>query len=299
MTLSIVSSKPCVGTLIDSLLKQSSICDKTITKSGWCIREALLHITSFDEEDRWYDILRRHGAPSLYDTGPSCREEDTIQDMKRPITCFQSLCRIVAGQQLAGAAAQAVWNRMLHVTQPTLTPATVLALEESGLVDNFQKPIGLSMTKARSIVDLAKKFQEGTLSETFLQSALDDDIRDALLKVHGIGPWSCDMFLLFHLERPDVMPLGDLGVRKGMAKHFSIRGSGKMGVICPKKDYNKLMDLTRPFQPYRSVFSFYMWRVADDTNRQHPSATSPLNQNIQRSPNVVTPDEPRKRLKKL
>jgi DNA-3-methyladenine glycosylase II len=294
-TPSTLSSTRSVGEFIDNLLKQSHIYERTITKSGWCLREALLHIASSDTE-RWYPILSHHGAPSLYHSIPSCRHEDAIQDMKRPLTCFESLCRIVAGQQLAGAAAQAVWNRLLLVTEPTLTPSKVLALNALGLVDNLQKPVGLSMNKARSIVGLAKKFDDGTLSDVFLQGASDDDIRNTLLTVRGIGPWSCDMFLLFHLERPDVMPFGDLGVRKGMAKHFSIRGSGKMGALCHKKDYDKMMDLVRPFQPYRSLFSFYMWRVAD-ANEGDSSAAYSRDKDIQKTSQFVTSDKPKKRLK--
>jgi DNA-3-methyladenine glycosylase II len=112
-------------------------------------------------------------------------------------------------------------------------------------------------------VDLAEKFEAGILNDAFLQTASEHDVREALLQVKGIGPWSCDMFLLFYLERPDVMPLGDLGVRKGIAKHFGVRGSGKQGSLCPKKDVDKMNDAVKAYAPYRSLLSFYMWKVVD------------------------------------
>jgi 3-methyladenine DNA glycosylase/8-oxoguanine DNA glycosylase len=184
--------------------------------------------------------------------------------MKAPSTAFQSLCRIVAGQQLAGAAAQAVWKRLLETTHENLTPTTILFLvENEGLVDRLQKPAGLSLAKAKSIVDLAQHFLRGDLSDEFLSSSPESSIREALLKVKGLGPWSCDMFLMFALEKSNVLPVGDLGVRKGLSRHFSLRGSAKQGSLCPKKDLHLIQTTAKVFEPYQSLLSFYMWKAAD------------------------------------
>jgi DNA-3-methyladenine glycosylase II len=103
----------------------------------------------------------------------------------------------------------------------------------------------------------------GRLSDDFLTTADDDDVRDALLAIKGIGPWSCDMFMMFYLERSNVLPLGDLGVRKGIAKHFALRGKGKGGSLCPKNDAELIQKAFQPYRPYQSLASYYMWRVAD------------------------------------
>ena len=134
--------------------------------------------------------------------------------------------------------------------------------------------MGITKNKAKALQDLAIHFQDGRLSEEFLRqthaaresdsscSSSGDDtnaIRQALLNVRGIGEWSCDMFLLFTLEHGDVLPLGDLGVRKGMQKHFFPRSAS----LCAKKDKAKIHERLDPFRPYRSLVSYYMWRVAD------------------------------------
>lgn len=248
---------------LDNLLQDAGI-QNTTTKGGWCLREGLVHVVTANNH-ALQQIVLHCGPPRVYQLSPqTCRhEDDAIQNMTNPTTCFESLCRIVSGQQLAGAAAQTVWKRLLETTKQQLTPTAVLELAQQSLVDRLQKPAGLSGAKARSIVDLAEKFEAGILNDSFLQTASEHDIREALLKVKGIGPWSCDMFLLFYLERPDIMPLGDLGVRKGIAKHFGLRGSGKKGSLCPKKDIDKMNDAVKAYAPYRSLLSFYMWKVVD------------------------------------
>ena len=89
------------------------------------------------------------------------------------------------------------------------------------------------------------------------------ELREKLMAIKGIGPWSCDMYLLFQLKKPDVLPLGDLGVRAGAKRFFNVSGHGKNGALDQKKDAATLEALFAPFAPYRSLASYYMWRVAD------------------------------------
>jgi 3-methyladenine DNA glycosylase/8-oxoguanine DNA glycosylase len=206
----------------------------------------------------------------------TCRHEHPDPQADQPQNCFQSLCRIVAGQQLAGAAARTVWLRLLDVTGCNLNPNTILELASKGFEEHLQKPAGLSKAKARSIMALAEAFQAGelrdmsitddhtsSLSEAFLTTAEDDKVRKALLSIKGIGPWSCDMFMMFYLERPNVLPVGDLGVRKGIAKLFQLRGKGKQSSLCPKKDAELIDKTLAVYKPYSSLVSYYMWKVAD------------------------------------
>jgi DNA-3-methyladenine glycosylase II len=270
--------------LVTNLLKEAGIKDTT-TKGRWCLHEGLSHVISVNDQSL-RPIVLRSGPPRVYES-IKCRHQDAVQSMTNPKSCFESLCRIVAGQQLAGAAAQAVWQRLLETSQQTLTPRTVMELAQQGLTEKLQKPAGLSGAKARSILDLAEKFEAGILSDAFLETAAEHQVREALLKVRGIGPWSCDMFLLFYLERPDVMPLGDLGVRKGIAKHFGLRGTGKHGTLCQKNDLEKMNEAAKPYAPYRSLLSFYMWKVADTKDVYADSKQSA----VTAAPRIATPEK--------
>jgi 3-methyladenine DNA glycosylase/8-oxoguanine DNA glycosylase len=273
----------------------------SITKSGWCLREGLTHIMTVDN-GRMMSIVRQYGLPMMYEltttttttiSRPSshkqiCRHENSTSNddddenldqlKKQPQNCFQSLCRIVAGQQLAGAAAKTVWNRLQQTTEYDLTPRKVLQLASEGMEQYLQKPAGLSKAKAVSIVALAKAFEDPSngdeddhgqnhgvhiLSDTFLTTAEDAVVREALLRIKGIGPWSCDMFMMFYLERPNILPTGDLGVRKGLAKFFQLRGKAKGGSLCPKNDLLLMEKTLQPYRPYQSLVAYYMWKVAD------------------------------------
>jgi 3-methyladenine DNA glycosylase/8-oxoguanine DNA glycosylase len=255
-----------VTDIVEKALLNAGI-SQTRTKGGWCLKEGLLHICLVDG-GRLLPLVEQHGPPTYYHSLKHCRHENSAtENMKAPSTAFQSLCRIVAGQQLAGAAAQAVWKRLLETTQDNLTPTTILSLvENEGLVDRLQKPAGLSLAKAKSIVDLAQHFVRGDLSEeSFLlsSSSSESSVRESLLQVKGLGPWSCDMFLMFTLEKSNILPVGDLGVRKGLSRHFSLRGSAKQGSLCPKKDLHLIQTTAQAFEPYQSLLSFYMWKAAD------------------------------------
>ena len=251
----------------------------TTTKSGWCLREGLTHVLSVDN-GRLVPVVQQHGIPLLYgellgERVKTCRHENPDGQSDRPQNCFQSLCRIVGGQQLAGAAARTIWLRLLDITDRNLTPDAVLDLASKGWEEHLQKPAKLSKAKARSIIALAEAFKAGEnrdscdkdspsgLSEEFLTTAEDDKVREALLAIRGIGPWSCDMLMMFYLERSNILPLGDLGVRKGIAKLFQLRGKGKNGSLCQKKDAELIEKTLAVYQPYTSLVSYYMWKVAD------------------------------------
>lgn len=260
------SSTVNVDEMVQQIIQDADI-SSTTCKAGWCLREGLVHVASVDN-GRLLPLIASQGPPSFYHSLKSCRHEPT-DNIKAHENCFQSLCRIIAGQQLAGKAAEAIFKRLLATTQHNLTPITVISLVgENGkdLETVLQKPSGLSRAKARSIHDLSQRFVGGELSEDFLTNpkSTDVDIREALLAVKGIGPWTCDMFIMFHLEQPDIFPFGDLGVRKGVAKIFNIKnGKGVKGSLCQKKDLERATALIEPYRPYQSLLTYYMWRAAD------------------------------------
>lgn len=231
------------------------------TKAGWCLRQGLYELYQADD-GLLAPLIDQHGVPGFYsvceEQRKTCRH-DATQDIKDPSTCFQSLCRIVAGQSVSGSSAQAAWKRLLQTTKDELTHETVLKLvQKRGLEGGLQKPVGLTRSKAASILDIATHFDSGTLSEDFFASADEEKVREALLSVKGLGPWSCDIFLMFYLERPNVLPLGDLGVRKGITKVFQLPCA-----VNNKSDYSKVRQRLQPYEPYQSLLTYYMWRAAD------------------------------------
>lgn len=257
----------------------------TVTRSRWSLLDGLTHV-ALAHEGKLFPLIRKHGPPTFY-------FEPTVANT----TSFHALCRIIVGQQLADGAVKKIWDRLQDAiadhldddrhqksssSSPTWDHETVLSMvgdDDDRVESRLQKPAGLSAAKARSIVDLARRYRRGELSddlllfrETSSASEKDDDegrtreedeIRSRLTKVKGLGPWSCDMFLMFHAQRPDVLPVGDLGVRKGSADFFGVKGKGKNGALCPKKDAALLEQLHASFRPYRSLSSFYMWRCLE------------------------------------
>mmetsp|Transcript_23620 Transcript_23620/g.30811 ORF Transcript_23620/g.30811 Transcript_23620/m.30811 type:complete len:250 (+) Transcript_23620:3-752(+) len=141
------------------------------------------------------------------------------------------------------------------------------------MIENLKKSARITRAKSIAIIDLAQRFSNGQLSEEMLLSSKNNGkedcdessqkIRTELLKVKGIGPWSCDMFMMFYLEKSNILPLGDLGVRKGLALFFGWKGSAPKQQLCPKKDLKWIEKELKAYEPYRSLLTYFMWRVAD------------------------------------
>ena len=167
---------------------------------------------------------------------------------QRPST-FEAIARAITYQQLAGAAASAIWGRVCGLfPAAALDPAAVLRKRDAAY-----RSVGLSGAKTRSIKDLARHVVEGHLVPEDLTAYADEDVVAALTQVKGIGPWSAQMHLMFALRRPDVWPVLDLGVRKGWAKFTGT----------PEPTAKELDPLGEPYRPYRSIVAWYMWRVHD------------------------------------
>ncbi len=131
-----------------------------------------------------------------------------------------------------------------------LGPEAVLALPEEKL-----RGAGLSGAKTRSVRDLAEHVKRGDLALDAIPAMEDEAVVTALTRVRGIGRWTAEMVLIFQLGRPDVLPVGDLGVQKGFQKLFRLRA-----LPVPER----MTKLAKPFQPYRSVASWYMWRINEE-----------------------------------
>lgn len=165
-------------------------------------------------------------------------------------TPFAALVRAIVYQQLAGAAAAAIHGRLVAALGNQVQPAALVALS-----DETMRAVGLSRNKVLSLQDLAAKVLDGTvaLSPGRLARQSDEEIIARLSTVRGIGRWTAEMFLLFQLQRLDIWPTGDLGVRRGFGLAWGI----------PMPTAKQLEPLGEPFRPYRSVAAWYCWRATE------------------------------------
>jgi DNA-3-methyladenine glycosylase II len=162
---------------------------------------------------------------------------------------FQALARAIIFQQLAGRAAQAIYNRFVAEVGGARfpTPAQVLAAP-----DRVLRKAGLSRQKALYLKDLAHHVLNGSLNFRRFSSMDDEAIIGQLTRVKGIGRWTAEMFLMFNLWRPDVLPVDDLGFRNAAAKAYGIR----------KPTAERLRMLGERWRPYRSVAVSYLWQTS-------------------------------------
>ena len=165
---------------------------------------------------------------------------------------FEALFRAIVYQQLSGKAAATILGRVMahYPNRRSFKPAAVLATPDAVL-----RAAGMSSAKVAAVKDLSAKTLDGTVpSLARLVKMSDEEIISRLVQVRGIGVWSVEMLLIFRLGRPDVLPLGDLGVRKGFMLTY-----GLAELPSPKA----LLEHAECWRPYRSVASWYMWRAAD------------------------------------
>ena len=160
---------------------------------------------------------------------------------------FSALVRAIVFQQLAGRAANAILQRVQALVDGPLTPGALLAVSDHDL-----RAAGLSGAKLASLRDLSAKVTDGTVVLGAGSRRSDEDIIANLITVRGIGRWTAEMYLMFELRRPDVWPVGDLGVRQGYGLVFGID---------PPPPARRLDPLGDRFRPYRSVAARYMWEA--------------------------------------
>jgi DNA-3-methyladenine glycosylase II len=164
----------------------------------------------------------------------------------RPDDAYGSLVRTIVGQQLSTKAARSIYGRLtaLFDNRPP-TPEELISTDEQLL-----RACGLSRPKVRYLRDLAERVISGELDLRSLHHVPDEEVIRQITAVKGLGRWSADMFLMFHLGREDVLPVGDLGVRRAAERAYDL----------PEiPDAETLQDLARPWSPHRTLASFYLW----------------------------------------
>jgi len=161
---------------------------------------------------------------------------------------FITLARSIVGQQISVKAAQTVWERFAALSKG-MTPQKVLKLK----VDDM-RAAGLSARKVEYLVDLSLHFVSGEVHPSKWSAMDDEAIIEELVAIRGIGRWTAEMFLIFHLLRPDVLPLDDVGLINGISRNYF------SGEAVSRSDAR---EVAQAWAPYRSVATWYMWRSLD------------------------------------
>jgi DNA-3-methyladenine glycosylase II len=159
---------------------------------------------------------------------------------------FAVLVRSIISQQISTRAADAIHKRLRAALARAITPRSILNAPEEKL-----RTAGLSQPKVRSLLDLAEKCASGAVPLKRLAQLEDEQVVELLLPVRGIGRWTAEMFLIFSLGRLDVLPVGDYGLRAGVSKQYEL-------AELPGRE--ELHQLATPWQPYRSIATWYIWR---------------------------------------
>ena len=162
---------------------------------------------------------------------------------------FNTLARSIVGQQISVAAAQSVWNRVLLTSKNKVNPKNILALSVEQL-----RAAGLSGRKVEYIRDLADHFHSGRLHASQWKDMEDEDVIKELSDIRGIGRWTAEMFLIFNLVRPNILPLDDVGLIKAISLNYF---SGE------PVSRHEAREVAANWAPWRTVATWYMWRSID------------------------------------
>jgi DNA-3-methyladenine glycosylase II len=171
--------------------------------------------------------------------------------LKNHNNAFHTLMRAVVGQQISVKAADSVWQR-LEAQLETISPQQLLRVGEDAL-----RQCGLSRQKISYLTAIARAFEEGILTPSTWQTMSDDEVVRQLVGIRGIGQWTAEMFLIFHLHRPDVLPLADLGLLNAIQLHYGSLSKAE------------IVALSQQWQPYRTVATWYLWRSLDPVTVQY------------------------------
>lgn len=162
---------------------------------------------------------------------------------------FHTLAESILYQQLNGRAAETIFNRFTAVAGDPLTPQGILKLTDAQM-----RGVGLSRQKTAYLRDLSEKTKAGLLEFERMTEMSDEEVIAHLTQVKGIGVWTADMFLIFSLRRPDILPVGDYGVQAAIKKYYKKRKWPKPAVM---------LKIAKPWIPYRSIASWYLWKSLD------------------------------------
>jgi DNA-3-methyladenine glycosylase II len=175
------------------------------------------------------------------------------RDLRRDRTgdAYGALLRSIVGQQLSTKAASTIYGRMIDIFGGHApTPKQLLAADPDEI-----RAAGLSRPKIAYLRDLALHVEEGTLELDRLDELPDEEVSAQLTAIKGLGQWTADMFLMFHLRRPDVLPVGDQGIRRAVQVQYRLR---------KLPDAKRLEKVARPWRPHRTLACLFLWSSLDN-----------------------------------
>ena len=175
------------------------------------------------------------------------------RDLKREPTgdAYGALLRSIVGQQLSTKAAASIYGRLIDIFGGHApTPRQLLTADAAEI-----RSAGLSRAKVAYLRDLAQHVEDGTLELDRLPDLPDEEVTEQLTAIKGLGPWTADMFLMFHLRRPDILPVGDLGIRRAVQVEYRMR---------KLPDAKRLERVARPWRPHRTLACLFLWSSLDN-----------------------------------
>jgi len=191
-------------------------------------------------------VIRKYHDRSLLDTPP--------------IDPFSALVRTIVSQQLSTKAAATIHRRLIE-----LMPGGVATPHAIGSLTDVQlREVGLSRQKSAYLRDLAAKAESGELALDHLATMTDEEVVEAITKVKGLGRWSAEMFLMFRLRRPDILPVDDLGIVNAIHRLYGLR---------KRPTADRIRRIGEVWRPYRTVACWYLWRSLENTPLDTRKAT--------------------------
>ena len=241
------------------------------TRGGWRIFDGINHLVKIDK--KFIDLIGEHGIPEAFKLPSTDKTDGSTVPLPVPSGTegehYFSLLKIIIYQQLSAKSAGPILDRFVSAFNlqngSQLTPELVnQAKFESAIVDGKRKILmngvisGLSERKSNYIKDLTRHYLDpNKLKGVNLAQISDEELRNKLIAVKGLGPWSVDIFMLFDLQRSNVLPMGDLVVRKGVARFFGHSDD----FFESKKNLALATDMCKSWAPYSSLATCYMWKV--------------------------------------
>jgi DNA-3-methyladenine glycosylase II len=218
-------------------------------------RPAGAHAAKWSADDRKLMRADKVLRGVMQQQGPIHPEIDRRGSRSDP---WEALARAIVGQQLSTRAADSIWNKLLAIFGGSMpTPEELLRRRRTTLLK-----AGLSNAKVEYLRDLATRVKDGRLDLGRLKDLSDEDVCAELVEVKGIGRWSAEMFLIFHLGRHDVISAGDLGIRRAIQVEYG------MDDLPGPEDIDRIAE---PWRPHRTLAGLYLWRSLANTPVQDTS----------------------------
>jgi len=199
--------------------------------------DAISHLSKVDS--RLCEIIKKN-------------QHQILISKKKP---FNTLIKSIIGQQISVKAAQSIYGRLLELIENDVSPSKITAINKEDL-----RRIGLSRQKIEYINNISDHFINNpkNTSNSYFLSSSKDEIYNNLINIKGVGEWTIEMFFIFHMTLPDILPLKDIGLINAIKKAYNLVNLDK------KNQYESILNISDKWRPYRTVATWYLWQMIDD-----------------------------------